>query len=121
MPFHPRTAFQGFEMCNHRTSNLTLQGSGPVKISGDVSNLKPGLHGFHVHEFGDTTNGCTSAGPHLNLDKCEHGSKDGEKGQRHTGDLGNVTADSDGVAKVRNSKIESTIIANKLEKNPINN
>ena len=82
-----------------------FQGSGPVKISGDVSNLKPGLHGFHIHEFGDTTNGCTSAGPHLNLDKCEHGSKDGEKGQRHTGDLGNVTADSDGVAKVRNLKI----------------
>ena len=50
----------------------------------------------------EQTNGCTSAGPHLNLDKCEHGSKDGEKGQRHTGDLGNVTADSDGVAKVRN-------------------
>ena len=31
-----------------------LQGAGPVKISGDVSNLKPGLHGFHIHEFGDT-------------------------------------------------------------------
>ena len=34
--------------------------------------------------------------------KCEHGSKDGEKGQRHTGDLGNITADESGVAKVRN-------------------
>ena len=66
-----------------------------------MSNLKPGLHGFHIHEFGDTTNGCTSAGPHLNLDKCEHGSKDNEKGQRHTGDLGNVEASADGVAKVR--------------------
>ena len=77
------------------------QGSGPVKITGDVGNLKPGQHGFHIHEFGDTTNGCTSAGPHLNLDKCEHGSKENPKGQRHTGDLGNVVAGDDGVAKVR--------------------
>merc|ERR1712037_656723 len=42
------------------TLTFTQEGSGPVKISGDVSNLKPGLHGFHIHEFGETTNGCTS-------------------------------------------------------------
>ena len=70
-------------------------------ITGELSNLgKAGLHGFHIHEFGDTTNGCTSAGPHFNLDKCEHGGPQDGKGKRHTGDLGNITADDSGKAKV---------------------
>ncbi|KAI7750024.1 hypothetical protein M8C21_007897, partial [Ambrosia artemisiifolia] len=34
----------------------------PTTITGDISGLKPGLHGFHVHAFGDTTNGCMSTG-----------------------------------------------------------
>lgn len=39
---------------------------GPVKITGIVFNLMEGLHGFHVHEKGDLSNGCTSAGNHYN-------------------------------------------------------
>lgn len=31
-------------------------------MTGNVSGLKPGLHGFHVHALGDTTNGCMSTG-----------------------------------------------------------
>lgn len=31
-------------------------------MTGTVSGLKPGLHGFHVHALGDTTNGCMSTG-----------------------------------------------------------
>jgi len=27
------------------------------KITGEVEGLTPGLHGFHVHQFGDGTNG----------------------------------------------------------------
>lgn len=35
---------------------------GPTSVTGSVSGLKPGLHGFHVHALGDTTNGCMSTG-----------------------------------------------------------
>ena len=33
-----------------------------TRIIGDISGLEPGLHGFHVHELGDLTEGCAGAG-----------------------------------------------------------
>ena len=59
-----------------------------VQIHVSIAGLKLGKHGFHIHEFGNLTNGCTSAGAHFNPSKQTHG---GPKSLvRHAGDLGNI-------------------------------
>jgi len=70
----------------------------PTTITYEISGNTPNAErGFHVHTFGDNTNGCTSAGPHFNPFGKTHGAKSDEN--RHVGDLGNISTDENGLAK----------------------
>ena len=72
--------------------------SSPVEISYDLSgNDASSERGMHIHQFGDNTNGCTSAGPHFNPAGKKHGGP--SDSERHHGDLGNIKTDASGVAK----------------------
>jgi Cu-Zn family superoxide dismutase len=64
----------------------------------NLSGLKKnGLHGFHIHTFGDLSDGCNSACSHFNPYNKTHGCP-GMK-NRHVGDLGNLITDSEGNAR----------------------
>ena len=48
------------------TLTLTTMGDG-VHVGGEIGSLRPGAHGFHVHEFGDCSAAdASSAGGHFN-------------------------------------------------------
>ncbi len=59
-----------------------------LKINYEIYGLSDGKHGFHVHEYGDLTDGCTSACSHFNPFSKKHGGPNSN--QRHAGDLGNI-------------------------------
>ncbi|KAL8686321.1 MAG: hypothetical protein Q9218_007190 [Villophora microphyllina] len=99
--------------------------SSPTTITYDIQGNDPSAkRGMHVHQFGDNTNGCTSAGPHckslppayssqrdsafdnpltimfkstVNPFSKEHGAQTDEV--RHVGDLGNYETDAQGNSK----------------------
>ena len=77
-------------------SILLIQAPGTATlIKGTITGLTPGEHGFHIHEFGDMSDGCKSMGGHYNPDGVDHGNIN----EGHVGDLGNITADKSGTAK----------------------
>ena len=82
---------------------FTQQDSG-ILIETNLSGLEPGLHGFHVHQFGDcSATDASSAGDHFSPHDRRHGDPGGDPGERHVGDLGNIEANQDGLAQVSKS------------------
>jgi len=76
----------------------TTQG-GKIRMVAELSGLSPNsFHGFHIHEYGDTTapDG-TAAGGHYNPEGHEHGAPG--MGDHHAGDFGNVESDAMGNAR----------------------
>ncbi|WP_422927920.1 superoxide dismutase family protein [Singulisphaera sp. PoT] len=70
-----------------------------VRVEAHLHGLTPGLHGFHVHEFGDTgSDDGMATGGHFNPLGAPHGEPHATK--RHVGDLGNIEADEKGHAKL---------------------
>jgi len=92
-----------------QTADVTLQSQDP-KVSGtvhftseaagvhvvaDVKGVKPGQHGFHLHEKGDCSSpDYKSAGGHFNPANAAHACD--PTNPRHAGDFGNITVGADG-------------------------
>ena len=63
-----------------------------VLVTVQLSGLKTnGLHGFHVHQAGDLSDGCESMCAHFNPFNKNHGCPG--MSERHVGDLGNLVSD----------------------------
>lgn len=76
-----------------------LQSGNTVKVEAMLEGLKPGPHGFHIHENGDcSAPDFSTAGGHFNPTHKAHGGV--EATEKHSGDLGNIIADSKGKAKL---------------------
>jgi Cu-Zn family superoxide dismutase len=70
-----------------------------IKVVAHIEGLTPGKHGFHIHEWGDcSSKDGLATGGHYNPTAAPHAAPDAA--QRHTGDLGNIEANQDGVAHV---------------------
>jgi len=68
-----------------------------VRVVADITGLKPGEHGFHIHEHGDcSAPDGSSAGGHFNPTGMPHGGPGAA--EHHVGDLGNIKADDSGMA-----------------------
>jgi len=79
------------------TITLTETAQG-VLLNGELTQIPPGPHGFHIHAVGKCEPPFTSAGGHFNPDNKKHGFH--EASGSHAGDLPNLHAAADGKAVV---------------------
>lgn len=62
-----------------------------VRLVATFTKLPPGPHGFHIHTAGDLRGeGCKGLCEHFDMGHHTHGGSPTSKGERHTGDLGNI-------------------------------
>jgi Cu-Zn family superoxide dismutase len=80
------------------TGHVTLtEEKGGLTIVAHVSNVPPGVHGFHIHAIGNCADKGMAAGGHFNPDKSLHGlyPVDGPM-KAMAGDMGNIVVGADG-------------------------
>jgi Cu-Zn family superoxide dismutase len=83
-----------------------------LKIQLKVSNLSPGVHGYHIHETGKCiAPDFKSAGDHFNPASKEHGFHN-PKGY-HAGDLPNLKVDKDGMVALTTYTKHATLVKGK--------
>ncbi|SDX93203.1 superoxide dismutase family protein [Lysobacter enzymogenes] len=83
------------------SGKLTVRPMGDgVHLTGEIGGLTPNsTHAIHIHEKGDCSAAdATSAGGHFNPATQPHGQVD--HGAHHAGDMDNLVANAEGVAKV---------------------
>ncbi len=84
---------------------LVAESDDEITVSVAAAGLEPGEHGIHIHETGicdpTTDPPFSSAGGHYNPTDEEHGD--------HAGDLGNITAEEDGTALLKETTDEFTL------------
>jgi Cu-Zn family superoxide dismutase len=101
MSFKPITAIAVFPSGSPKNSKITgtitfkeSVRSNNIIIDIELSGLKPGKHGFHIHETGNLLDECASCKSHFNPFGDVHGGPNSIR--RHVGDLGNIIADKNG-------------------------
>jgi Cu-Zn family superoxide dismutase len=99
------------------TSGSTAQGTvnfqqladGSVQVTVDLTGVPAGVHGFHIHEFGNCGDNGNAAGGHFNPTGTPHGAPAADP--HHAGDFGNVTADANGRVQTRFTTRSITVAA----------
>ena len=90
------------ELESKNSSNVTgnvvfIEEGGNVNMIATINNLNPGKHAIHIHEKSDcSSDDGKSSGGHWNPTLTSHG-KWGDQSGFHIGDIGNFTANEQGV------------------------
>ena len=72
-----------------------------LQVHAELTGMPPGTHGIHIHEKGDlSAPDLSSAGGHYDPDMHKMHGAPNTSAMVHAGDLGNITADSAGNAKL---------------------
>jgi len=99
MTYSAIAVFQGPEVYGSvKFTQKSLNDKVTIYINLSGTGLQPNaLQGFHIHEYGDLSEGCKSACAHYNPFGKSHGCPG--MSERHVGDLGNLEVNMYGMAK----------------------
>lgn len=81
---------------------LATRSDGRLFLYGKLMGIE-GMHGVHIHDFGNLEDDCRATGSHFNPLGMDHG--DPTSAERHAGDLGNLNFDRNRTAIL---KLETT-------------